>query len=111
MICFNRKKLDPEEATAAIAEVAYIVTVSDYIGNVIRSLYPQASPKLRTIYSGVDSERFLPGNHPKMQKIRNDIRRAHGLENKTVILFAGRLSRNKGVDKLILALPELAKKL
>ncbi|ADI27657.1 glycosyltransferase family 4 protein [Geobacillus sp. C56-T3] len=107
---FQPEKIDPEEATAAIAEVAYIVTVSDYIGNVIRSLYPQASPKLRTIYSGVDSERFLPGNHPKMQKIRNDIRRAHGLENKTVILFAGRLSRNKGVDKLILALPELAKK-
>ncbi|KAF0995987.1 glycosyltransferase family 4 protein [Geobacillus sp. TFV-3] len=107
---FQPEKIDPEEAAAAIAEVAYIVTVSDYIGNVIRSLYPQASPKLRTIYSGVDSERFLPGNHPKMQKIRDDIRRAHGLENKTVILFAGRLSRNKGVDKLILALPELAKK-
>ncbi|MCG5026817.1 glycosyltransferase family 4 protein, partial [Anoxybacillus flavithermus] len=107
---FQPEKIDPEEAVAAIAEVAYIVTVSDYIGNVIRSLYPQASPKLRTIYSGVDSERFLPGNHPKMQKIRDDIRRAHGLENKTVILFAGRLSRNKGVDKLILALPELAKK-
>ncbi|KJE25741.1 spore coat protein SA [Geobacillus kaustophilus] len=107
---FQPEKIDPEEAAAAIAEVAYIVTVSDYIGNVIRSLYPQASPKLRTIYSGVDSERFLPGNHPKMQKIRDDIRRAHGLENKTVILFAGRLSRNKGVDKLLLALPELAKK-
>ncbi|AST00258.1 MULTISPECIES: glycosyltransferase family 4 protein [Geobacillus] len=107
---FQPEKIDPEEAAAAIAEVAHIVTVSDYIGNVIRNLYPQASPKLRTIYSGVDSERFLPGNHPNMQKIRHDIRRAHGLENKTVILFAGRLSRNKGVDKLILALPELAKK-
>ncbi len=107
---FQPEKIDPEEAAAAIAEVSHIVTVSDYVGNVIRSLYPQASPKLRTIYSGVDSKQFLPGNHPKMQKIRNDIRRAHGLENKTVILFAGRLSRNKGVDKLVLALPELAKK-
>ncbi|MED0654434.1 glycosyltransferase family 4 protein [Anoxybacillus geothermalis] len=107
---FQPEKIDPDEAAAAIAEAASIVTVSDYIGHVIRSLYPQASPKLRTIYSGVDSERFLPGSHPKMQKIRSDIRRAYGLENKTVILFAGRLSRNKGVDKLVLALPELAKK-
>ncbi|HZG60890.1 MAG TPA: glycosyltransferase family 4 protein, partial [Anoxybacillus sp.] len=83
---------------------------SDYVGNVIRQLYPQASPKIRTIYSGVDTERFLPGNHPKMQKIRNEIRKAHGLERKTVILFAGRLSNNKGVDRLIRALPDLSKK-
>jgi spore coat protein SA len=107
---FNIEKIDPEEATAALEEVSSIVTVSDYVGNVIRQLYPQASPKIRTIYSGVDTERFLPGNHPKMQKIRNEIRKAHGLERKTVILFAGRLSNNKGVDRLIRALPDLSKK-
>jgi len=107
---FQPEKIHPDEAEKVIEQVSSIVTVSNYVGNVIRRLYPQAAPKLRTIYSGVDSERFLPGNHPKMQKIRNDIRRAHGLENKTVILFAGRLSRNKGVDKLIRALPELSRK-
>lgn len=108
---FNIEKIDPEEATAVLEEVSSIVTVSDYVGNVIRQLYPQASPKIRTIYSGVDTERFLPGSHPKMQETRKAIRKAHGLENKTVILFAGRLSRNKGVDKLVRALPELSKNL
>jgi spore coat protein SA len=107
---FNPEKIDPEEAKAVLEQVSNIVTVSDYVGNVIRELYPQASPKIRTIYSGVDTERFLPGNHPKMQKIRKEIRQANGLENKTVILFAGRLSNNKGVDKLVRALPELSKK-
>ncbi|WP_233414427.1 glycosyltransferase family 4 protein [Thermaerobacillus caldiproteolyticus] len=107
---FNPEKIDPEEAQAALEEVSNIVTVSNYVGNVIRDLYPQASPKIRTIYSGVDTERFLPGSHPKMQKIRNEIRQAHGLENKTVILYAGRISNNKGVDKLVRALPELSKK-
>jgi spore coat protein SA len=107
---FNPEKIDPEEAKAALEEVSHIVTVSNYVGNVISDLYPQASSKIRTIYSGVDSERFLPGNHSKMQRIRKEIRQAHSLENKTVILFAGRLSRNKGVDKLVRALPELAKK-
>ena len=107
---FNIEKIDPEEATAVLEEVSSIVTVSDYVGNVIRQLYPQASPKIRTIYSGVDTERFLPGSHPKMQETRKEIRKAHGLENKTVILFAGRFSRNKGVDKLVRALPELSKK-
>lgn len=107
---FDPEKIDPEEANEVIATVSGIVTVSNYVGNVIRELYPQAATKIRTIYSGVDTTRFLPGTHQKMQKIRNELRKAHGLENKTVILFAGRLSRNKGVDKLLEALPELAKK-
>jgi len=107
---FDAEKIEPEEANAVIATVSGIVTISNYVGNVICELYPQAAPKLRTIYSGVDAERFLPGTHQKMQKIRNELRKAHGLENKTVILFAGRLSRNKGVDKLLEALPALAKK-
>ena len=107
---FNPEKINPEEAKAAIDEVTNIVTVSDYIGNVIKDLYPQASSKIRTIYSGVDTNRFLPGSHSKMQKIRNEIRKTNGLENKTVILFAGRLSNNKGVDRLIRALPELSSK-
>lgn len=106
---FNLGKIDPEEAKLAIEEVSNIVTVSDYVGNVIRELYPEASNKIRTIYSGVDSERFLPGNDPKISGIRNTLRREHGLENKTVILFAGRLSENKGVDRLIRALPQLSK--
>ncbi|CAH0211207.1 Spore coat protein SA [Peribacillus simplex] len=107
---FNPEKINPEEAKAAIDEVTNIVTVSDYIGNVIKDLYPQASSKIRTIYSGVDTNRFLPGSHSKMQSIRNEIRKTNGLENKTVILFAGRLSSNKGVDRLIRALPELSSK-
>lgn len=44
-----------------------------------------------------------------MEKTRLKIRQEHDLENKTVILFAGRLSRNKGVDRLVRALPDLHK--
>ena len=108
---FNPDKINPEEANAVIKEVSNIVTVSKYVGNVIRNLYPHAASKLRTIYSGVDSERFLPGSHPKMQKIRNDLRKEHGLENKTVILFAGRLSHNKGVDRLSTSITRAFKKI
>ncbi|CRK81497.1 lipopolysaccharide N-acetylglucosaminyltransferase [Neobacillus massiliamazoniensis] len=107
---FNLDKIDPNEANAVIKEVSAIVTVSNYVGNVIRKLYPEASPKIRTIYSGVDTDRFLPGKFPEMQKIRNEIRQKHGLEDKTVMLFAGRLSDNKGVDRLVRALPQLSKK-
>ncbi|WP_338447839.1 glycosyltransferase family 4 protein [Niallia oryzisoli] len=107
---FYPQKINPEEAAAVVQEVTNIVTISKYVGNVIRELYPEAASKLRHIYSGVDGNQFLPGNHPKMQKVRNELRKANGLENKTVILFAGRLSHNKGVDRLVRALPALAKK-
>lgn len=107
---FQPEKIDPEEAKEAIGEIANIVTVSDYVGDVIKSFYPEASDKIHTIHSGVDTKRFLPGKNPAMQEVRKELRKAHGLEDKTVILFAGRLSRNKGVDKLVRALPELVEK-
>lgn len=107
---FNREKIKPEEAEAALQEVSNIVTVSNYVGNVIKELYPEATAKLHTIYSGVDVDRFLPATHPNMKKVRENIRKEHGLDNKTVLLFAGRLSTSKGVDKLIRAIPDLAKK-
>lgn len=107
---FQPEKLDPEEGRMVVQEVSKIVTISNYIGKVISELYPEAAGKVRTIYSGVDTNLFLPGDHPKMQKIRKSIRKEFGLENKKVILYAGRLSPNKGVDKLLLALPEIAKK-
>ncbi|RLQ93133.1 glycosyltransferase family 1 protein [Falsibacillus albus] len=107
---FNKDKIHPFEAKKALKEVSNISTVSNYVGNVIRTLYPEASSKIRTIYSGVDTNRFLPGEHPWMNDVRNRLRKENGLENKTVILFAGRLSKNKGVDKLIRALPQLSTK-
>lgn len=107
---FNREKINPEEAVAALNEVANIVTVSNYVGNVIKGLYPQSASKIHTIYSGVDVDRFLPATHPKMKSIREKIRKEHGLNNKTVLLYAGRLSTSKGVDRLIRAIPDLSKK-
>ncbi|MBB5355376.1 glycosyltransferase involved in cell wall biosynthesis [Anoxybacillus mongoliensis] len=107
---FQLAKINREEAEQVVRQVSAIVTISNYIGQVIRELYPEAEEKLRTIYSGVDSERFLPGSHPHMASTRKQLRQAHGIDQKTVILYAGRLSPNKGVDKLIQALPELAKR-
>lgn len=107
---FQLTKINRKEGEEVVRQVSAIVTISNYIGQVIRELYPEAEGKLRTIYSGVDSERFLPGNHPNMASIRKQLRQTNGIDQKTVILYAGRLSPNKGVDKLIQALPELAKR-
>ncbi|RBW70820.1 glycosyltransferase family 4 protein [Bacillus taeanensis] len=107
---FHQPKIDPEEAVKVLEETAKIATVSHYVGNTIKKLFPQAEGKLKTIYSGVDHNRFLPGTHSNMKSIRDKLRREHGLNGKTVIMFAGRLSRNKGADRLVRAMNELSKK-
>jgi spore coat protein SA len=107
---FKRQKIEPEEAEAAIEQLDKIVTVSDYIGKTISDLFPKAAPKLKTIYSGVDIDRFVPPNSQKALQMRQEIRKEHELEGKKVILFAGRLSANKGADILVEAMPLLAKK-
>lgn len=107
---FHPQKIDPEEARRAIAEVERIVTVSDYIGQTVSSLYPEAAPKLRTIYSGVDLSQFVPPWSSEGRRIRDEVRREHNLTGKKVILFVGRLSPKKGADILVRAMPDLARR-
>lgn len=105
---FGPEKIDPEEAAQAIQEIETIVTISGYIGRVISDLFPEAAPKVRPIYSGVDLDRYSVNS--AAQKERDFLRKQHGLDNKKVLLFVGRLSKKKGADILVRALTPLAKK-
>ncbi len=107
---FGPQKISPEEAAAAIEQVERIITVSDYVGRTIAKSYPQAKTKLRTIYSGVDLDRFTPSTGPEAQQTRDALHREHKLSGRDVILFVGRLSPKKGADILVRAMPELAKR-
>lgn len=107
---FTPQKIDSQEAEAAIDQLDKIVTVSDYVGRTISDSFPQATPKLKTIYSGVDLNRFAPPDSREGIRMRQAIRQEHNLSDKKVILFAGRLSANKGADILVQAMPELAEK-
>lgn len=105
---FNPTKLSKEEGDAVIERVETIVTISNYIGSEICRFYPQAESKIRTIYSGVDLSRFAPWRQSQSaQRDRDSIRSAHNLGNKKVILFVGRLSRNKGPHVLVRAMSQL----
>lgn len=107
---FDQAKINPEEAAVAIAETERIITISDYVGRVIQSLYPEAAPKLRTIYSGVDLQTFVPWEGSQAaRKIRQELRSMHNLGNRQVILFVGRLTPKKGADILVRAMNDLQK--
>lgn len=107
---FDQAKINPAEAAVAIAETERIITISDYVGRVIQSLYPEAAPKLRTIYSGVDLQTFVPWEGSQAaRKIRQELRSMHNLGNRQVILFVGRLTPKKGADILVRAMNDLQK--
>ncbi|HLO04617.1 MAG TPA: glycosyltransferase family 4 protein, partial [Symbiobacteriaceae bacterium] len=105
---FLPNKIDPTEARAAIAAVDRIATVSNFIGKGISDPYPEAGPKLRTIYSGVDAGQFVPGWSANGKAMRDRLRQEHGLTGRQVVLFVGRLSPKKGADILLRAMEIVA---
>lgn len=105
---FKREKIEFEEGKEAIAQLDKIITISNYIGEEIVKLFPEAQSKIQTIYSGVDLDRFVPVYSEKGRRLGATIRREHQLESKKIILFAGRLSANKGADVLVRAIHKLA---
>jgi spore coat protein SA len=102
---FQPAKIDHAEGKAALEQTETVVTISNYIGAAITAYFPEAAGKLKTIYSGVDLQRFAPWSlSDAAREARESLRRQYGLEKKKVVLFVGRLTRNKGPHVLIRSL-------
>ncbi len=104
---FRETKIPPELAIATLDVLSHVVTVSRYVADSVRARYPQAAHKLRVIYSGVDVERFPAKGTPEAEAMAAATRQALGWEEGPVILFTGRLSRNKGPHLLVQAMPQV----
>lgn len=107
---FEPGKIDPAEAAEVIRQVDTLITVSDYVGQRVAALYPQVKPKLRTVYSAVDLDRFAPRWTQQAARVRRRLRSELCIGNGPVILYVGRISPKKGVDVLIRAMPQVAKR-
>lgn len=101
---FLPEKISPERATQTIERVRFITTVSQFVANGVKELYPSAEEKLKVVYSGVDTEQYKPIWSDEVQKSREDIRNQFGLENHKIILNVGRFSKKKGAHVLIKAM-------
>lgn len=75
-----------------------IITVSNYITNCVKKKIPDC--KATTLLNGIDYWRFAPTeNNALLAKV---LRRKYNLkENDKVILFAGRINREKGIKELL----------
>jgi len=76
-----------------------IIAVSHYLKSELTKNYKIDESLIEVIYNGIDVELFNPN-------VRGDeIRQRHGLEDKPVVLYLGRLAPYKGVQFLMRAVP------
>lgn len=90
-----------EAEAARNANIA--VTVSHYSLKRIIELYGVDEAKIRVVPNGVDPEKFKPSIPTE------DFKQKHGLSNKQVVLFVGRLIPRKGLTYLIEAAKNVVK--
>ncbi|MEH7380580.1 glycosyltransferase family 4 protein [Bacillus sp. JJ1533] len=107
---FDYSKMSEDEGNRCISSVTKIITVSDFIGTTITSRFPNAQHKTKTVYSGVDLEKYQPNWTIQGSKARERVRNELGIEGKKVVLFVGRLSKVKGPHILLQALPKIIEK-
>lgn len=83
-----------------------VIAISDYIADYLQREYQVNGSKLRTIYRGIDTQKFDPQHYPHQQLhiIKNHYQIPN---NKTLVLLPGRITRWKGQDIFIKALAAL----
>ncbi len=101
---FLPEKIAPDLAERSIERVSFITTVSRFIANGVKKLYPAAGDKLNVVYSGVDTIKYRPVWSEEAAADRDLMLKQFGLNDRKVILYAGRLGKKKGAHILIKAM-------
>jgi glycosyltransferase involved in cell wall biosynthesis len=101
---FREAKISDQLGLIAIQFADGIMSISSYIGRTIVERFPHAQPKIQTVYSGIDLQRYIPIYSSEAAALRHSLRTKYGVEDKKVVLFVGRLSKVKGPDILIRAM-------
>lgn len=100
---FLPSKISKADGEKCVSKVKFITTVSRFIAEGIKKLYPETASKLHPVYSGVDIHRYQPVWSDEALQIREQLRAKYGLTDKKVVLYVGRLSPKKGAHILIKA--------
>jgi spore coat protein SA len=101
---FFSEKIPYEKAVKCIDSVEFITTVSQFIADGIRKLYPIADKKLNVVYSGVDVEKYQPSWSDEGIENRNNLKLKLGIKEEKIILYVSRLSPKKGSDIVLKAM-------
>lgn len=104
---FHPEKIPPAKAVECINRVEFINTVSKFIANGVKNLYPEAEGKLNVVYSGIDINKYKPKWSKEGILYKSRLKKKYNIQGYKVVLFIGRLSVKKGVHTLIRAMKEV----
>ncbi|AEE17072.1 glycosyltransferase family 4 protein [Treponema brennaborense] len=89
-----------------IENCSKILTVSDFISKCYKKKYPHGKAEYKVVRNGIDTELF---SQKLTDDERTEFRKLQGIKKDDfLIIFAGRLSAEKGIDKLCGAFSELS---
>ena len=101
---FFPEKIPPETAVKCIENVEFITTVSQFIADGIRKLYPIADKKLNVVYSGADIDKYQPSWSKEGMENKNSLKSKLNIKKDKIILYVSRLSIKKGSDIVLKAM-------
>lgn len=105
---FRPKKIPANQAHVCIQRLEKIATISDFIAKGVVELYPEAAPKITTVYSAADIDRIRPvWSDSSLTSVRSVTKEKLGIRDKRVVLYVGRLSEKKGTHILLQAMQEV----
>lgn len=104
---FAPKKIDKIRAKKCIDSCEFITTVSQFIADDLKGMYPEAEGKVTPIYSAADIKEFIPPWFDEAKENSRQMREALGLTDEKVILFVGRFSPKKGAHILLQAVEKV----
>lgn len=82
-----------------------VISISNYVKDMLLRFYKVNNEKISVIYNGVDIDRFQPDHNASVLKEKYD------LENFPTVLYLGRMDPYKGVQFLLKALPLILEEL
>lgn len=107
---FLSDKISEIQALECIKKVEFINTVSSFIADGVKSLYPSSEAKLNVVYSGANTAVYKP-NWSGIGKVNKlNLKEKYHLQGYKVVLFISRLSPKKGPHILIKAMEKVAQK-
>ncbi|MTI57845.1 glycosyltransferase family 4 protein [Geosporobacter ferrireducens] len=104
---FTTKKINKERAKKCINYCEFITTVSQFIADELKRMYPESEEKLHTVYSAADLKEFIPPWFNEAKENSRKMREALDLTDSKIILFVGRFSPKKGPHILLKAVQKV----
>ncbi|WP_409341807.1 glycosyltransferase family 4 protein [Paenibacillus sp. MBLB4367] len=105
----NKPHIGQRELASCFRHTDRILVNSHFLLERMAQRFPAIRSKLRVNYLGVNREQFVSRWSEEGKLFREDMLAKHGLQNRKIILYVGRLIKTKGIHHLLQAMPDIVK--